>query len=196
MAPPDRTWVEQAACHHEPARLFIGPKDDSDVHAALSTCQRCPVSQPCLATALNHRVEADTGIWGGTTEEQRREIRRGLLEPEVARNANRQRAPSLPETAPRDQPRTQSRRPGEVPRLAAPEVTVARDKHGDYVSANGRVLIFRVQGDLPWVLTIDDQIIGASRTVTEARRTAWTTLHDAGRATARAQAHGQGARRR
>jgi len=194
---PDITWLEQTACRDEPSRRFVAPNDDSDVSTALSICQRCPVRQPCLDTALSHRIEADAGIWGGTTPHQRRQIRRGRLQPDVASSGNRHQTPATPPAPSPEPPQTPTTRPTEVSRLAAPEVTVARDKHGDYASADGRVLIFRIRGELPWVLAIDDQIIGASRTVTEARRTAWTTLHEAERADARtpqptvARAHGQ-----
>lgn len=194
--PPDLTWIGQAACREEPSHRFVDPTDDAEVRAALSVCQRCPVREPCLETALSHRVEADVGIWGGTTPGQRRQIRRDRLQPEAVRNANGRRAPApLPDSS-RETPPARTGRPTEVRRLAAPEITVARDKYGDYASADGRVLIFRIRGALPWVLAIDDEIIGASRTVTEARRTAWTTLHNAERTDARtpgpalARAHG------
>ena len=238
--PPDLTWIGQAACREEPSRRFVDPADHAEIRAALSVCQRCPVRDPCLETALNHRVEADVGIWGGTTPSQRRQIRRDRLQPEALRNGNGRRAPAPPpdssrETPPartgrptevrrlaapeitvardkygdngrrepaslpdssRETPPARTRQPTEVRRLAAPEITVARDEYGDYASADGRVLIFRIRGALPWVLAIDDQIIGASRTVTEARRTAWTTLHKAERTDGRtpgpalARAHG------
>ena len=200
--PQDRTWLSQAACRDEPSNRFIDPADDSELRAALTTCQRCPVREPCLDTALSHRVEVDVGIWGGTTEAQRREIRRGRLKPEVARAGDEHQTPSCSEAASREPSQTRTRRPREIPRLAAPEVTVARNGDGDYGSADGRVLIFRIRGDLPWALAIDDQIIGASRTVTQARRTAWTTLNEAERAAVlaspapEAQAHGLTVRRR
>jgi hypothetical protein len=200
--PPDWTWLGHAACRDEPSNRFIDPTDEGDLRAALTTCQRCPVREPCLHTALSHRVEADVGIWGGTTEVQRREIRRGRLQPEVAPNGEEHQTPTCLQAESREPLGTLTRRSREIPRLAAPEVTVARNEHGDYVSADGRVLIFRIRGDLPWVLAIDDRIIGASRTATEARRTAWTTLYESERADARtppapeAQTHGQRARRR
>lgn len=194
--PPDLTWIGQAGCREEPSRRFVDPADDADVRAALCACQRCPVRDPCLETALSHRVEADVGIWGGTTPGQRRQIRRDRLQAEAVRNGDGRRAPAPVPDASRETPPARTERPAEVRRLAAPEITVARDKYGDYTSADGRVLIFRIRGALPWVLAIDDEIIGASRTVTEARRTAWTTLHQAERTDGRtpgpalARAHG------
>ena len=172
--------MDQASCRDEQYARFIDPADDSEVRTALSVCQRCPVREPCLDIALTHRVEADVGIWGGTTPGQRRQLRRARRQPEPAHSHGRHAADPLPNTR-FGAPPTRTPEPARVRRLPAPEVTVARDKSGDYVSADGRVLIFRIQGALPWVLAINDQIIGASRTVTEARRTAWTTLHQADR---------------
>ncbi|MFP5252292.1 MAG: WhiB family transcriptional regulator [Actinomycetes bacterium] len=205
---PDLTWIDRAACRDGPSHRFIEPADDAEVRTALSTCQRCPVRQPCLDTALSHRADADVGIWGGTTPRERRQIRRSRQQPEAHRNGraqqtdtrhdngHRQQTATPPPDTSHEQHETRTRRPTEVSRLPAPEITVARDKYGDYTSADGRVLIFRIRGALPWVLAIDDEIIGASRTVTEARRTAWTTLHQAERTDPRtpgptlARAHG------
>lgn len=195
--PPDLTWIDQASCRNERSVRFIEPANDREVRAALSVCQRCPVRQPCLDTALTHRVEADVGIWGGTTPGQRRQLRRDRRQPEPALNGHGRQATGPPPDTSCEPPPTRTPQLARVRRLPAPEVTVARDKYGDYVSADGRVLIFRIQGALPWVLAIDDQIIGASRTVTEARRTAWTALHHADRTAAHepqpavAQAHRQ-----
>jgi WhiB family redox-sensing transcriptional regulator len=43
-------------------------------------CQSCPVRTECLAHALDQRIEF--GVWGGTTERERRALLRGR--PEVA----------------------------------------------------------------------------------------------------------------
>ena len=36
-------------------------------------CRGCPAQAPCLAWALDHGIT--DGVWGGTTEDQRRAIR-------------------------------------------------------------------------------------------------------------------------
>ncbi len=75
----DHAWRHQAVCLDEDPELFF-PEGESEryqrqIAAALEVCATCPVSQECLDYAL----EADqrTGIWGGTTAEQRRRIRLG-----------------------------------------------------------------------------------------------------------------------
>jgi WhiB family transcriptional regulator, redox-sensing transcriptional regulator len=46
----------------------------SDIEAAKRVCQRCPVMTACLHRALD--LGQVSGIWGGTTEEERRALRR------------------------------------------------------------------------------------------------------------------------
>jgi WhiB family redox-sensing transcriptional regulator len=45
---------------------------------AKAVCARCPVRIQCLLTALEG---GDIGIWGGTTENERRKIKREKLDP-------------------------------------------------------------------------------------------------------------------
>ena len=178
--PPDRAWVEQAACRDQPTRLFTDPHSDGDVRAALATCHECPVRQPCLTTALHHRPDADVGIWGGTTQAQRRHLRPDRGQPDAPVATAETQAPPPPRPIPSTEKRTriqQSARP-EVGRFDAPETTVALDEHGDYVSADRRVLIFRIHGTQPWAVAIDNRFIAATKTLTKARRIAWTTLHE------------------
>ena len=40
-------------------------------------CRSCPVVEECLAYALETNQEA--GVWGGTSEEERRRLRRAWL---------------------------------------------------------------------------------------------------------------------
>lgn len=64
-------WAGRAACRGaDPALFFPGPDDDETI--ALGICARCPVRQPCLEYALEARERF--GIWGGTTERQRRRL--------------------------------------------------------------------------------------------------------------------------
>jgi len=76
---PDHAWRNDAACLDEDPELFF-PEGESEryqrqIESALEVCATCPVVDECLSYAL----EADqrTGIWGGTTAEQRRRIRLG-----------------------------------------------------------------------------------------------------------------------
>ena len=64
-----------------------------------------------------------------------------------------------------------------VPRLAAPEITVARDANGDFVDADGRVIIFKIAGTPPYMLMIDGRCIRRTPTLTAARQAAYRHLH-------------------
>ncbi len=71
-------WREHAACRSSDPELFFpvgstGPVLE-EIEAAKKVCESCPARQPCLQFALD--TNQDTGIWGGTTEEERRRIRR------------------------------------------------------------------------------------------------------------------------
>ena len=71
------TWREDAACLHADPDLFfpiasIGPALDQ-IDQAKRICAACPVRKPCLAWALDQGVVS--GIWGGTSEAERRAIR-------------------------------------------------------------------------------------------------------------------------
>lgn len=71
-------WRERAACLHEDPELFfpIGNSGPTlaQIHAAKAVCRRCPVVQQCLDWAVE--VGHVEGIWGGTTESERRAMRR------------------------------------------------------------------------------------------------------------------------
>lgn len=44
---------------------------------AKAICKECPIKQPCLEYALAH---GEDGVWGGTTEKERRRLRRAELQ--------------------------------------------------------------------------------------------------------------------
>lgn len=69
-----RLWVAQAACRDADPRLFDAVAT-LDAEAALSFCKACPVKEACLQDALDQEVNPD-GVWGGTTQTERRRIRR------------------------------------------------------------------------------------------------------------------------
>ena len=67
------TWRKRAACRGLDAEAFYpDSEDDADAAEAKAVCGVCPVRQPCLEHALAHRERE--GIWGGTTERERRRI--------------------------------------------------------------------------------------------------------------------------
>jgi WhiB family transcriptional regulator, redox-sensing transcriptional regulator len=68
-------WQDDAACAGEPLRYFFPPKGVVGTRA-LIICSGCSVRLPCLAFALTHGhgPEAVIGVWGGTTQLERRKI--------------------------------------------------------------------------------------------------------------------------
>jgi WhiB family redox-sensing transcriptional regulator len=66
-------WHRRAACSGLGTEGFV---IDKGHRFSRGVCQDCPVCQECLKTAL-----ADpelVGLWGGTTDRERREMRRGV----------------------------------------------------------------------------------------------------------------------
>ena len=72
-------WRNRAACLGYPNSLFFPTTDspDSSVERAKAVCAICPVSEKCLQYALE--TNQRSGIWGGTTEDERRSLRRKWL---------------------------------------------------------------------------------------------------------------------
>ena len=69
------TWRKRAACRGIDVEIFYPASDeDDDAEPAKAVCAECPVRQACLEHALAHRERE--GIWGGTTERERRRILR------------------------------------------------------------------------------------------------------------------------
>lgn len=92
----DDLWREHAACRtHLRLWLWWGlsvsfeldlnlffPEDGHKEQAALARrfCDLCPVAEDCLEYALVHFIR--DGIWGGTSERQRRVLQRARRRPE------------------------------------------------------------------------------------------------------------------
>jgi WhiB family redox-sensing transcriptional regulator len=68
-------WMAEAACKGEPVEIFIPSRGRSTVEAK-AFCSRCPVRSECLAFALD-QTELPLGIWGGTSDRERKRLRRG-----------------------------------------------------------------------------------------------------------------------
>lgn len=66
-------WMAVGNCNNHPPAVFF-PSDGVGVEAAKKICETCPVAGPCLEYALDQRI--DHGVWGGTSERQRRRILR------------------------------------------------------------------------------------------------------------------------
>lgn len=69
----DTEWMADGKCRDTPPATFF-PSDGVGVDAARRICQDCPVKAPCLEYALQNRI--DHGVWGGTSERERRRILR------------------------------------------------------------------------------------------------------------------------
>jgi WhiB family transcriptional regulator, redox-sensing transcriptional regulator len=65
--------MAEGNCRFEPPATFF-PSDGVGVEVAKRICATCPVREPCLEYALDYRI--DHGVWGGTSERQRRRILR------------------------------------------------------------------------------------------------------------------------
>ena len=66
-------WMAKGKCREINPSVFF-PNDGVGVEAARRICADCPVKGPCLEYALANRI--DHGVWGGTSERERRRIAR------------------------------------------------------------------------------------------------------------------------
>lgn len=73
------TWTANAACRDANPDLFFPDQGCRGWgKAAIERfCQTCPVQAECLDEALEHKLN---GVWGGTTDEQRRALTRAPLD--------------------------------------------------------------------------------------------------------------------
>lgn len=72
-------WRHEAACKTTDPETFF-PLSPAGVEAAKDICRGgCPVREQCLAYALS--TGQDAGVWGGLTEEQRRELQHSRRRP-------------------------------------------------------------------------------------------------------------------
>jgi len=77
MLPEHETpaWMEQARCRGcSPSLFFPTRGEGTENDAAKRVCAQCPVIDECLEYALVNQEKV--GVWGGTSEKQRRKIRR------------------------------------------------------------------------------------------------------------------------
>jgi len=75
----DTDWRDGAACRDADPDLFfpIGTAGESllQIDEAKQICRACPVCGPCLRWAVG---SGSAGVWGGTTEDERRILRRQI----------------------------------------------------------------------------------------------------------------------
>lgn len=70
--PTTEAWRDDAACHSMPRSWWFPDKDS--YAQARPICMSCPVREKCLAFALENQILH--GMWGGTTERERRRMLR------------------------------------------------------------------------------------------------------------------------
>lgn len=74
----DYSWRDEALCRDTDPDLFfpVGTTGQAlvQIERAKSVCGECPVRCECLEFALE--TNQDAGIWGGTSEDERRLLRR------------------------------------------------------------------------------------------------------------------------
>jgi WhiB family redox-sensing transcriptional regulator len=79
-------WRHRAACRDEDPELFFPVSDMGpgarQVAQAKAVCARCPVRSQCLDYALDNAL--DYGVFGGTTERERRNLSREPRNPAKA----------------------------------------------------------------------------------------------------------------
>lgn len=72
-APEDTAWMRDGLCAQTDPEAFY-PEKGGTTASAKAVCQVCPVQAECLAYALAR--DERFGVWGGTSERERRQLRR------------------------------------------------------------------------------------------------------------------------
>lgn len=69
------SWRDDALCREVDMELFF-PEKGGTTRPAKSVCAACAVRAECLAEALAGDIRY--GVWGGTSERERRKLKRGV----------------------------------------------------------------------------------------------------------------------
>lgn len=69
-------WMDDALCREVGQELFF-PEHASEISEPKQTCSLCTVRSECLDYALSLPFVVE-GVWGGTTERQRRKLRQRI----------------------------------------------------------------------------------------------------------------------
>lgn len=72
---PINDWMKEAECKGLDPSIFVPLRggDHTTTNLALLVCRECVVKEECLDHGLRYR---QAGIWGGTTDTERRHMRR------------------------------------------------------------------------------------------------------------------------
>ena len=76
IMPPE--WVADAVCGQTDPEVFFPEKGGNSARQAKAICAECPVLDQCREYALAQDAMSLHGVWGGTTQDERRKIRAGL----------------------------------------------------------------------------------------------------------------------
>jgi WhiB family redox-sensing transcriptional regulator len=68
-------WMRDALCREYPRELFF-PEVGSNGTQAKAICARCLVRAECLEFALSDQDARLHGVWGGTSPQDRKKLRR------------------------------------------------------------------------------------------------------------------------
>ena len=63
-------WRSKRACFDADPDIFFPERGETN-EKAMAYCNRCPVTEECLAWAVKH---GERGVWGGTSERGRRRL--------------------------------------------------------------------------------------------------------------------------
>lgn len=67
-------WMDSGLCGQTDPELFFPERGDNSAKRAKRVCANCPVQFECLTYALE-QSENPHGIWGGTSERERAQLR-------------------------------------------------------------------------------------------------------------------------
>ena len=82
----DRAWMEDALCAQTDPDIFY-PEKGGSTAPATSVCNNCSVRAQCLEYAVSNDIRH--GIWGGTSDNDRKRIARERRLSRVARSGSR-----------------------------------------------------------------------------------------------------------
>lgn len=75
---PTSNWRDLAVCLDHDPELFDAPGRGRTSIEAIRICRGCPVRRDCLTFCIEEIDAAyDFGVWGGTSQDARREVREG-----------------------------------------------------------------------------------------------------------------------
>lgn len=84
----DLSWRDRARCEGMRTEQFFPRKSDAEKET-IKICLSCPVREECLQYAIDSG--SNWGVWGGTTQQERKKLRSRKGQYERYQNARAQR---------------------------------------------------------------------------------------------------------